>query len=196
MLHRSLYQSFLPTGEGARGLVWKYSPEFRRPRHFHSEPELNLIVAGSATFGVGGGVVTAVRGELLGFPAGQDHALLEASPDLKLFAIGMAASFSSEVLRQDPYSVALPLHVRVLPHTLRALIARASAVVDQGGVDAAVAEIWEQVDWLRHRHAQSLRGAMHVLTRRALSVISDAPDVGREMLALQTHAHASEISRY
>jgi hypothetical protein len=53
MLDRSLYQSFLSALGRARGIVWKYSPEFRRPRHFHAEPEINVIVAGAATFGLG-----------------------------------------------------------------------------------------------------------------------------------------------
>src|SRR5689334_14955077 len=61
------YQSFPMLGR-ARAQVWSYSPEFRRPRHFHAELELNVIVNGSATFGVGDAVVTARAGDLLGFP--------------------------------------------------------------------------------------------------------------------------------
>jgi quercetin dioxygenase-like cupin family protein len=79
----ALYQSFLPDRD-QHAYVWKYSQAIggRRPRHFHGEPEMNLIVRGSAMFGIGDAVVETIAGELLTFPPGQDHALLEASPDL------------------------------------------------------------------------------------------------------------------
>jgi mannose-6-phosphate isomerase-like protein (cupin superfamily) len=117
---RALYQSFLPPQGHARALVWKFSLEFRgrRPRHFHAEPELNLIVSGMATFGVGEAVVTASKGDLLGFPPGQDHVLLETSPDLYLYAIGIDPRLSSEVLRSEAHRVAMPLHIRLLPGAL------------------------------------------------------------------------------
>ena len=47
-----LYQPF-PLPGMARAHVWHHVPETRRPRHFHTEPELNLIAAGSGAFGVG-----------------------------------------------------------------------------------------------------------------------------------------------
>jgi AraC-like DNA-binding protein len=192
----SLYQSFVPTGAPARALVWRYSPEYCRPRHFHDEPELNLIVEGSATFGVGRAVVRAEQGQLLGFPAGQDHVLLEASSNLRLYAIGMDSRFSSEVLGAARYGVTAPLHISIGAANLKALVARSSAVVDRHFVDQQVAEIWEQANWLRQKHAGGPGGNLHVLTRRALSVLSDAPDRDREFLARQIRASPTEISRY
>ena len=192
----SLYQSFVPTGAPARALVWKYSPEYCRPRHFHDEPELNLIVAGSATFGVGEAVVKAEQGQLLGFPAGQDHVLLDASSDLRLYAIGMDPSFSSEVLGADRHGITAPLHISLATRNFKALVARSSAVVDRRFVDQQVAEIWEQANWLRQKRVGGPSGAMHVLTRRTLSALSDAPDRDREFLARQMRASPSEISRY
>jgi AraC-like DNA-binding protein len=196
MFGRSLFQSFLSTPGPARALVWKYSPEFRRPRHFHSEPEVNLIVTGSASFGVGETVVKAAAGELLGFPAGQDHVLLNASADFNLFAIGMDPTFSTDVLRADRHSVEMPLHIRLEPQNFKDLVTRCSAIVDQSGVDQQVAELWEQLNWLRQMHWRNLKSAMHVLTRRTLSTVSDAPDLGRAMLARHVRASPSEISRY
>src|SRR5688572_15852927 len=71
---RALYQPFLPEA-GQRAYVWKHSPSAggRRPRHFHLEPELNLVLKGSAVFGIGDRVARVTEGELLAFPAGQDH---------------------------------------------------------------------------------------------------------------------------
>ncbi len=196
--NRALHQSFLPAAGPARAHVWKFSLEYggRRPRHFHAEPELNLVVAGSATFGIGEAVVRASAGELLGFPPGQDHVLLETSPDLYLFAIGMDPSFSSEVLRAERDSVALPLHIRLAPSDFRTLLARSAAIVDQDGVDQPSAELWELASWLRRRNAGHLDGAMHVLTRRTLSLLADAPNLDRDLLARKLRASPFAISRY
>jgi AraC-like DNA-binding protein/mannose-6-phosphate isomerase-like protein (cupin superfamily) len=194
--HTSLYQRFIPTGASARALVWRYSPDFRRPRHFHDEPELNLIVSGSATFGIGDTVVTANQGQILGFPAGQDHELIQASADLQLYAIGMDASFSTQVLGADRHSVTTPFHISVASRNLEALLARCAAIVDRRAVDQPAAEVWEQINWLRQRQLGSASGGMHVLTRRALSTISDAPELDRELLARRMRASPSEVSRY
>src|SRR3954463_12201198 len=96
---RAIHQSFLPPGE-EQAFVWKYSEPVggRRPRHFHAEPELNVVVRGWAKFGVGEGTLRVAERELLVFPAGQDHVLLEASPDLYLYAIGLEPTYSAEVL--------------------------------------------------------------------------------------------------
>lgn len=178
--------------------MWKFSLEYggRRPRHFHAEPELNLVVAGSATFGIGEAVVRASAGDLLGFPPGQDHVLLETSPDLYLFAIGMAPSFSSEVLRAERESVALPLHIRLAPSDFRTFGSRSAAIVDQAEVDQQSAELWEHASWLRRKNAGRLNGAMHVLTRRTLSLMTDAPDLDRDLLARKLRASPFAISRY
>ena len=74
----ALYQPF-PIPGTARGHVWHHVPATRRPRHFHAEPELNLIAAGQALFGVGDAIISVSAGDLLWWPPGQDHVLLDAS---------------------------------------------------------------------------------------------------------------------
>src|SRR5690349_16138740 len=121
---KALYQRFLPGG-GDHAYVWKYSQSVggRRPRHFHPEPELNLVIRGSATFGVGEGVAHASAGELLAFPAGQDHVLLDATEDLYLYAIGLDPAYSAEVLGAARGAV-VPLHVRLGSEELTAVVDR------------------------------------------------------------------------
>lgn len=46
----ALYQPF-PMAGAARGPIWRYAPRYRGARHFHGEPELNLVLAGSGIFG-------------------------------------------------------------------------------------------------------------------------------------------------
>ncbi len=197
-VRRAIHQAFLPTAGRSRAFVWKYSPINwgRRPRHFHIEPELNLIASGHATFGVGEAVVTVSQGDLLGFPPGQDHVLIEASPDLYLYAIGMEPTFSSDVLRAEPDDAVVPFCLRVAPDEFRRLIGRASAIVDRDGVDQPCAELWEQAHWLGWRCRARPISAMHVLTRRSLSAINRAPDLGLQLLSARLKTADSEISRY
>ena len=192
---RAIHPGFLPTQGTSRAFVWKYTPVYwgRRPRHFHVEPELNLIASGSATFGVGDGVVRVGRGDLIGFSPAQDHVLLEASPDLYLFAIGMAPELSLEILRGTATVGTLPLHLHLDPEDFRRLVNRASEVVDRDGVEQPCAELWEQAHWLGQRHAAT---RAHVLTRRALAAVSQSPDLGLQALAGELRTAGSEISRY
>ena len=195
-VRRPIHQRFLPAKGQSRAFVWKYSPVNwgRRPRHFHIEPEFNLLASGRATFGIGDAVVTVSEGDLLGFPPAQDHVLIEASPDLYLFAIGMEPAFSSDVLRAEPEDVMQPVRLRLAPDDFRALVTRASAIVDREGIDQPCAELWEQAHWLGRRC--TARPAMHVLTRRSLSALNRAPDLQLQSLAARFKTAESEISRY
>ena len=195
---RAVHQGFLPTQGGSRAFVWKYSPVNwgRRPRHFHSEPELNLIASGRASFGIGETVVEVGQGDLLRFPPAQDHVLLAASPDLYLFAVGMAPALSSEILRGEEDQVMLPLRLRPAPDDFRTLVNRASAIVDRGGVEQPCAELWEQAYWLGRRSHGCPTASMHVLTRRTLSAVGRSPDLGLDVLSDRMRVAGCEISRY
>jgi AraC-like DNA-binding protein len=197
-LERVLHQSFLPAGGSARAFVWKHSPLHggRRPRHFHIEPELNLVVSGWAEFGVAEGVVRVSEGELLGFPAGQDHVLLRASPDLYLYAIGMEPLLSSEALRGNAGSDSVPFHVRLTTHDLESVSDRASGIVDQTGIEQHCAELWDQAHWLARRRPGGAKKTAHVLTARAARVLSESPELGLESLARRLRANPCEVSRH
>lgn len=195
---RILHQDFLPPSAPADAYVWKYTPVIggRRPRHIHVEPELNLIAHGSASFGVGETIVRVSAGELIGFPAGQDHALLDASPDLFLFAIGVTPSLATDVLRDASGGASVPLHLRLPAHEFEPLIRHAEACVDRLGMEQPCAELWERVHALGQRTKLGRNGTMHVLTRRALCAIDESPELGLEQLAKQLRVNASEVSRY
>jgi AraC-like DNA-binding protein/mannose-6-phosphate isomerase-like protein (cupin superfamily) len=195
---RAIHQGFLPPSGQSRAFVWKYSPVNwgRRPRHFHIEPELNLIASGHAVFGIGETVVRVSRGDLLGFPPAQDHVLLDASPDLYLFAIGMAPALSSDILRGAADEGMLPLHLRLGSDEFRILVNRASAIVDRDGVEQPCAELWDHAHWLGRLCTARSPATMHVLTRRALSAVSRAPHLELQALARRLRTADSEISRY
>lgn len=192
---RALYQRFLPD-DRQRAYVWKYSEPIggRRPRHFHLEPELNLVVRGHAVFGLGDSAVRVDAGELLAFPPGQDHALLEASPDLYLYAVGLDAAYSSEVLGAGAEPV--PLHARLDAGELPAVIEQAEAIVERPCAEQSGAELWERAQWLGRRGVQHAQRATHVFTRRALQRLGRAPELGLQAMAKEMAAHPSELSRH
>jgi len=193
---RALYQRFLPEGP-SHAFVWKYAQAIggRRPRHFHAEPELNLVVAGSATFAIGERVVRATRGELIAFPSGQDHALLEASPDLYLYAVGLEARHSALVLGAGA-EVTAPLHVRLEASELKWVEDRAAAIVDRSDAEQLGAELWQRVHWLGRRAAGQASHRSHVLTRRALHLMQTNPELGLEALAGTLRTQPSEVIRH
>src|SRR6188768_1384738 len=173
---QAIHQSFLPPGN-EQAFVWKYSEPIggRRPRHFHAEPELNLVVRGSATFGIGQRVITVLPGELIAFPSAQDHVLLESSPDLYLYAIGLDASYSADVLPNEP---SLPLHVQLAGRELGTVLDRAADIVDRPSAEQLGAELWQRLHWLARRATPRSARATHVLTRRTLQLLRVEPELG------------------
>ena len=100
-----LLQPF-PFPAGCRAQAWRYQPKYRRPQHFHVEPELNFVWRGRARFVVGNQTFRLERGGLLILPPGVDHALIEASPDLEFFAIGFHSELVDSYVRSmgKPFS--------------------------------------------------------------------------------------------
>jgi len=193
---RALYQRFLPDRD-PHTYVWKYSQATggRRPRHFHAEPEVNLVVRGSATFGIGGGVTRVSQGELVAFPSGQDHELVEGSPDLYLYAMGLDPAYSAEVLGAGRAPI-MPLHVRLSDDELAVVQDRAAAIVDRAGADQLGAELWERIHWLGQRATRRRKPAAHVLTRRVLGLLESTREFGLDALSSELRTHPSEISRH
>ncbi|MEP7050215.1 MAG: AraC family transcriptional regulator [Pseudomonadota bacterium] len=191
---QAIHQSFLPPG-GERAFVWKYSDPIggRRPRHFHAEPELNLVLSGSATFGIGDTVVKVLAGELVAFAPGQDHVLLDSSPDLYLYALGLDANYSTQVLGQEPSG---PLHVSLSGSELRPVLACAGELVERSGIAQPAAELWERVHCLARRATSRSAQLTHVLTRRTLELVSVNPELTLTDVAQNLRAHPTDVSRY
>src|SRR5688572_8217932 len=110
----ALYQPFPMLGS-CRGQVWRYAPQYRRPRHFHDEPELNLVVAGNGKFGAGNAVLEVAARELFCWPPGCDHELLEASADFDLYVIGLTPELSARALGLDSARLSRLMALCVVP---------------------------------------------------------------------------------
>lgn len=190
----TIYQPF-PLPGAARGHIWHHVPETRRPRHFHAEPELNLITAGSATFGAGEAVLSVVAGDLLWWPPGQDHVLLDASVDFDLYVIGVTPAFSERVLGEQGHSVTggaakLSLDQGQLAR-FTAVCAAPVSIGASVAVERNVGDLWN----LAHR----LRAGApdrHPLTRRTLASVLARPELKRSDLARLARGNVSELSRH
>ena len=179
----------------SRAQIWAYSPRYRRPRHFHAEPELNLVASGTAVFSVGEKRIRVHAGEFLSFAPGQDHLLEGGSPDLALFAIGLRSDYSEQVLSALGPPVVSLIPIRLPPDAFRNLVCRAEAGAEQVGIDSQVGELWEQVRYTQHRAIEN-NGSIHILTRRTLSALLAEPALNRDALAKQARGNATDVSRY
>jgi AraC-like DNA-binding protein len=167
----------------------------RRPRHFHAEPELNILVCGSAVFGIGESRVELSAGELIVFPAGQDHVLLDSSSDLYLFAAGMVPELSLDILGRTTNGCVVPTQARLSPERFRAVVRHAEQAVDKIGGEAECSELWEHAhSALRSNGVSSSKP--HVLTRRVLQVLSQAPELALGRLSAEMKSSESELSRH
>jgi AraC-like DNA-binding protein len=190
----ALYQPF-PLPGAARAHIWRHVPETRRPRHFHVEPELNLIAAGSATFGMGETEALVAPGDLLWWSPGQDHVLLEASPDFDLFVVGLQPGFSERVLgARGASAYGGPTRLRLTPEALarfRALCAAPLGRQDRSVVERHVGDFW------REAHALRTGGSdRHALTRRALVSLLERPELTRSDVARAVRGYPTEVSRH
>jgi AraC-like DNA-binding protein len=179
---------------GRRAQIWRYSPEYRRPRHFHAEPELNLVVAGSATFGTGSTTIAAAAGDLLCWPPGCDHELIQASLDFDLFVFALTPELCERVLgERATQALSGPLQIRLPEATTSALHARLAAPVITA--EAHVAEEHVARLWLDAHDSRIIAPPRNTLGRRVLLSLLQQPELDRSARARLVRAHPSELSR-
>jgi AraC-like DNA-binding protein len=189
-----LYQPF-PLPGRARAHIWRYTPENRRPRPFHAEPELNLVAAGRGKFGVGRAEISVEAGDLLWWPPGQDHELLEDSPDFDLFVIGVTPALSERVLGAGSTSAGGgAARLRLAPERLARFQVLCAAPVqgrESSVVERHIGDFWREAHDLRVSAPD-----MHALTRRVLMSLLERPELRRAEVAHLVRGTPSEVSRY
>jgi AraC-like DNA-binding protein/mannose-6-phosphate isomerase-like protein (cupin superfamily) len=162
----ALFQPF-PMLAGRRAQAWRHQPSFHRPRHFHAEPELNLVLAGSARLGIGDQQVCASRGDVVFFHPGQDHELVEASADLELLVVALRPELAERACGTRTRSASATL--RLQPEKLAVLgeqLAATAALTDPLVLEQQLVGLFMEV-------GPRLKAA-HVLTRRVIE------ELGRE----------------
>lgn len=189
----ALYQPF-PMLPGQRAQIWRYAPEYRRPRHFHAEPELNLVVAGTARFGTGSVTVPVAAGDLVWWPPGCDHELLDPSLDFDLYVFALAPELYNRVATQHRAPVSPgPLMVRLGEAEVSELRGRLAAPL--GSAEASVAERHGVDVWLTALESRNRVQRPDNLGRRVLRSLLQTPELDRLERARVVRAHPSELSR-
>jgi len=188
------YQGYPMLG-GRPAQVYLYTPAYRAPRHFHREPEINLVRRGIAVLGLGEAVVEARAGDLVCFAPGQDHVLLSATPDLELFTAGVEPEFLGEREPRGAAEVALPIRMRLSDADAASLLPLAGSLANRVAPADEVMALWDPAR--RARALAAVSGApVHELTRRALAAIARNPRLDRTSLANLGRTCPSEIGRY
>lgn len=183
----ALFQPF-PMLSGRRAQVWRHEPAYRRPRHFHAEPELNVVFRGWALMGVGTHEVLMQPGDVLFLKPTQDHVMLDCSDDLDLFVIAatpeLATRFHTGVLPTT--TTVLRLSESKADETLQTLC-ELGDVVSSAPHEAAVGGLFE---W-----ALPLAPGGRATSRKLLSSIYDDAHQGAGELARVWGIDAAELSR-
>lgn len=183
----ALFQPF-PMRPGRRAQVWRHQPAFRRPRHFHAEPEINLVLRGWARLGVGASERTLRPGELVFFHPGQDHVLLDGAPDLELFVLALDPALAERVVHPgrppSAWSASLsPAELESLSEALRGV----SDVASAEAAESVIAAVFELAA------ARMVGGG--AAARRALEELLVAPHASLTELAARVRKHPSDLSR-
>ena len=183
----SLYQPF-PMLPGRRAQAWRHQPAYRRPRHFHPEPELNAVCKGSAIIGLGDRVVRLGPGGVILFHPGQDHVLLEASPDLELWVVALRPEVAGRALQT--LSRVASVGESLSPSALSALedtLSGLAQVSDANIVETRTVDVFSMV--------QPHLSTNHVLSRRGLEESSARPNTAGAELAQHFGVDQSALSR-
>lgn len=183
---QALLQPF-PMLTGRRAQVWHHHPSFLRPRHFHAEPELNVVARGHGVLSVGHERLEVRAGDAVYLQPGQDHALLSESPDFELFVLALQPQLADHCKLRAARSIG----VVSLPD---AMLSSLKAVwLELGQVrDAAVVE---------HRLAEHFRDLVSrfepapALCRRTIQTLQSTPEAKEGYVASLLTAHPSEVSR-
>jgi AraC-like DNA-binding protein/mannose-6-phosphate isomerase-like protein (cupin superfamily) len=184
----ALFQPF-PMPPERRAQAWRHRPAFQRPRHFHEEPELNLVTAGTASFAIGDERLTLGRGDVLMFHPGQDHVLLSASDDLGLFAVA---------LRPELAARAFGHLVHVASRGCRlseAEVASAEAILSSAEMGRTAHDV-EPLLVALFRDVRDRSASTHVLSRLALKHVNADPGASGAQLGGALRAHPSALSRH
>ena len=174
---------------GRRAQSWRHQPAYRRPRHFHPEPELNTVCKGSAVIGLGDRVVRLGPGGVILFHPGQDHVLLEASVDLELWVVALRPDLAGQGLHSlsRVASVGESLSPAAVS-TLEDMLAGLAQVSDATVVETRTVDIFAMI--------QAHLSTNHVLSRRALEEASARPATPGAELARHFGVDQSVLSRH
>jgi AraC-like DNA-binding protein len=184
----AIFQPF-PMLQGHRAQVWRHQPSYWRPRHFHDEPELNIVLRGSALMGVGGHTIEMQRGDVLFLRPGQDHEMLRASDDLDLYVTAITPDLAERCVGRriptepTPFTLGERDAARLGEH-----LSAFDGWGDTSAYESVVGELFSTM--------AGKSGAGHPVARVALRALYEDPNLQAGRLAAKLRVHPSELSRH
>ncbi len=188
----ALLQPF-PMEVGRRAQAWRYQPQFRRPRHFHGEPELNVFVRGSARVQVGSRELELQAGMLLWLPPLIDHALLHASHDLEFCVVGVRPELADALSAAHELTLPSVMHASAVGQALMTGFADVCQAMTQG-LDALSGDV-ALVELLRQASPAATAAQGPTLGERASNLVVTDPSVDRQTMAKRLASNRGDISR-
>jgi AraC-like DNA-binding protein len=79
------------------GAIWPFARDYPKPRHFHAQLELLIMMRGSAQVRVGGALYAVHAGQLVWQLPGVEHAVHDVSSDCKLRVIHVEPDLCAQV---------------------------------------------------------------------------------------------------
>ena len=188
-----------PAGPG--GFVTNFSGE-RRPRHHHSELEFNLVVSGTACFGVGARIFQLSPGSLLWFLPCQDHLMHWASPDFQMWIVAVKLGLLETEL--GTRVLADLLLIRDQCRQLEIYLARPVLERCTKAFEAGIGALREEhllniIDLAQGAYAlapATRRPLSHPAVSRAMRLLNVDAGLGRSALATEVGLHPSVLSRH
>jgi AraC-like DNA-binding protein/mannose-6-phosphate isomerase-like protein (cupin superfamily) len=181
-----LFQPF-PMQAQRRAQVWRHQPMYRRPRHFHDEPEINLVLRGAARLGVGDRELTLTSGQAVVLHPGQDHELLSATDDLELYVLAVRPELAARDVAVFGAAGGLAHVAEGKLATVGELLHTWDQVSSEEALEAGLAGVWSSV----------VRSAElpPAVARRARAALHADPGVAGAELASRLSTTPSELSR-
>ncbi len=93
----AIFQEHLLLPATVHGAVWRFSPPYRKPCHFHGQIEFILIKRGRALIRIGNETYMAHAGQLVWLLPGIEHALIGASHDLDFRVVHIEPDLANEL---------------------------------------------------------------------------------------------------
>lgn len=181
-----VFQPF-PMLAGRRAQVWHHHPSFRRPAHFHAEPELNVVTRGHGVLAVGRERFDVRAGDAVYLQPGQDHALLSESRDFELFVFALHPELAQRCELNHVASVGVVTLPDALLSSSRAAWLGLDSVRETSAVERQLCDHFIE---LAARFAPA-----PALCRRTIRALRDTPEATEAQIAAHLAAHPSEVSR-
>jgi AraC-like DNA-binding protein len=182
----AIYQSFpmLPTRQAQ---VWHHQPSFRRPRHFHAEPELNIVTRGSGVLAVGSQHLSITAGSAVLLQPGQDHELLAESPDFELFVLALRPELAQQCHALAPRRLCCIELDEATLGTLRSTLMAIGHIADASVVERLLGDSFDDL--------VPRFDAPQGLGRRVLLAMQTNLEASETEVADGLRAHPSDVSR-